>query len=257
MKAREMESAEAAIVRETEEATASLDKEAPKDGYVEKGYLQDDPISPEDTARPHTVNTVLHPHQTPQETESALPRSPNPTNTTAEGKASEQKPNLRPAAGKEFRPPKVFELPAAFDMDVFLKKLRQYANYVPSPTSNVWKSASQPDGYVYYHIDLVDEMIKETADEAGLLNPTFMSDDRQISNARLVTVYRRIRAKGWAHPKIGDNFHSREFRVEDGRTNKVVRIRLIPINAEALRTMPGDLEAERKGISRLQFIQIK
>jgi hypothetical protein len=44
--------------------------------------------------------------------------------------------------------------------------------------------------------------------------------------------------------------------VHDGRTNKEVKMRLMAISAEALGAMPGELEAGRKSIPRLQFIQI-
>lgn len=259
-KAREVESAESAIVREPEEFVSGLDNEPLTD--EEESDCSDSALLslPEDTVASESENYQLRRGQVQVRQETVDPSYCSPKSMRSEGQGDVSvQPGQRSVAVKnrDFRPVEIFELPDTFPIDLFLKKLRQYTNYVLAPTSNLWKSVSQPDGYVYFCLDLVDEMIKETADEVGLVTPTFMSNDRQISCNRLVTIYRVLRAKGWAHARIGENFHSREFMVHDGRTNKEVKMRLMAIGAEALGAMPGDLEAERKGIPRLQFIKIK
>lgn len=260
-KAREVESAKTAIVRESEEFASGLDNEPLTDECEEIDCPDYALISPpEDTVASQSEDPQLRRGQVQvrQETGNSSYFPPKSMRSEGQGDVSVQPGQSSvPVRNRDFRPAEVFELPDTFPIDLFLKKLRQYTNYVLAPTSNLWKSVSQPDGYVYFCLDLVDEMIKETADEGGLVTPTFMSDDRQISCNRLVTIYRVLRAKAWAHPRIGENFHSREFMVHDGRTNKEVKMRLMAISAEALGAMPGELEAERKGIPRLQFIKIK
>ncbi len=260
-KAREVESAKTASVREPEEFVSGLHNEPLTDECEEIDCPDYALISPpEDTVASQSEDPQLRRGQVQvrQETGNHSYCPPNSIRSEAQVDVSVQ-PGQRsvPVKNRDFRPVEVFELPDTFPIDVFLKKLRRYTNYVLAPTSNLWKSVSQPDGYVYFCLDLVDEMIKETADEVGLVTPTFMSDDRQVSRNRLVTIYRLLRAKGWAHSRIGDDFHSREFIVNDRRTNKEVKMRLMAISAEALGAMPGELEAERKGIPRLQFIKIK
>ncbi|SMC28322.1 Membrane-bound metal-dependent hydrolase YbcI, DUF457 family [Desulfacinum hydrothermale DSM 13146] len=136
--------------------------------------------------------------------------------------------------------------------------LKDYINYRLPRRPEYWKSVSQPDGYIYFHMDLLNDALVEVASKAcsGMNLYLWSSNDSSLRDKKLIAFYEQIRANKWSHPKIGNGYYSTRFSVLNHNTGKKYEFRLSPIHYTAFGIPLEQIEMQRQQDELLRYITV-
>jgi hypothetical protein len=161
-----------------------------------------------------------------------------------------------PAASckREYYGPERREIPEGFPTALVFEGLRGKANATHRLKPRLFVSVSQPDGWVYYHPEVIYEAIQDAAREARIQDIWFF--DESFKKSVLFSFHKHWEQDGLAR-QVGPSFYGSYYRVTNISTNRVSRAWFMAVRCEALGATSSELEEERKAREATAHVKVE
>jgi hypothetical protein len=156
-------------------------------------------------------------------------------------------------ARKGYYTPELREIPDSFPMALVFEGLRNKANATHRFKPRLFVSVSQPDGWVYYHPEVVYEAIQDAAREARIQDIWFF--DESFKKSILFSFHRKWE-KGSLARQVGPSFFGMYYRVANTLKDRVSKAWFMALRCEALGATSSELEEERKAREATAHIKV-
>jgi len=156
-------------------------------------------------------------------------------------------------ARKGYYSPELREIPDSFPMALVFEGLRNKANATHRFKPRLFVSVSQPDGWVYYHPEVVYEAIQDAAREARIQDIWFF--DESFKKSVLFSFHRKWEKEGLAR-QVGPSFFGMYYRVVNTLKDRVSKAWFMALRCEALGATSSELEEGRKAKEATSHIKV-